>query len=170
MPLLSDSPGSPPTGVLADKHVPFTAFLRANPILGKRQETYESLKRESAILETLLENVCGGATYTISFDFAKPIAFTPQFGDKPYRFTVTGHACKRTTFDKNVVGTRWVDADNRGIQGPAAANKSNETPSSDVNDVAKELVMILETTTGLQVYKLTVAGYIFGEKGAHIPL
>jgi hypothetical protein len=98
------------------------------------------------------------------------VAFTPQFGNSPYRFTVHGHACVRNDFANNPIGNRFVDADNKILQGPAASNNSNRTPDPQVNAIAEELRTLLETRTGLHVFKLRVAGVVFGDKGIHFPL
>lgn len=169
MPKLSDLPGTTPRGVLVDKHVPFTAFLKAYPVQGKRSEMARSLERQSSTIEDQLLGACGGVTYDITFDYSTPIAYTFQFGQQTARFTINGHACKRTEFTKTPVGEQLVVSNNHELIGVGAANASNMTPDTDLNAISLEIRNLLENLTGLKCYRLKIAGYIYGTKGVHFP-
>jgi hypothetical protein len=172
MPKLSDLPGTTPRGILKDKFVPFTAFLQADPIGGKRFETVRSLERQAAKIENDLELLCDSdSTDPVDpvFDYTIPIAFTPQFGDFGPRFTVSGHACRRDTFTKTPVGERDVIVAGERKTGPGAANAWSSNSDPELEALAKELRDLLEGTTGLKVFRMDLNGYIFGRKGVHFP-
>jgi hypothetical protein len=127
------------------------------------------MERLSDEVETLLESFCGN-TATHSFDFNIPVAFTPAFGNKPARLTVTGNMCVRSTFDLEPVSERIVIADNREITGAAASNTSNRVPSDDLSDAVAQMKADVESLTGLTVLRLEAAGFIFGSGGMTFPL
>ena len=168
MPKLSNMPGTAPYNQhLTEVHVPFTAFLKADPIGGKRFETIRSLERQSARIEEQLVDLCGTAGST--FDFSRPVAFTFQFGDKTARFTVNGHACVRSEFTNRPLEEVAVDHDNKSQIGIGESNGARAVASPELNAIAKEVKDQLEIATGLQVIRLKIAGYIYGYKGVHFP-
>lgn len=150
-------------------YVPFTAFLRITPIRGKRSESIRDMQKIAADVETEIDDLCG-VTDAVAFDFAKPVAYTPAFGDTPARLTIHGHACARTTFTKTPVGLQNVVSDGRKQTGYGAGNAINRIPDSTLNTTAKEIKDSLENATGLTVYRLEVAGYIYGISGTSFPL
>jgi hypothetical protein len=165
--VLTDMPGTKVPRIWAEKFVPFTAFLKADPISGiHRFESIRDLQRKAALIEEQLETVCGSESVT--FDFSRPIAYTPQFGKQTARFTVNGNACSRVSFTAEPINPLTVDADNKGLTGPGTAN-GRAIPSTDLNNIATELRTQLEAATGLKVIRLKVAGYIYGFKGVHFP-
>jgi hypothetical protein len=172
MPLLSDAPGKPPLNQkLEGKFVPFTIFLKADPFPGNRSEKIKYLERQAARIEDQLEDFCDtGSDPNLTFDFAKPVAFTVQFGEQTARYTVTGHVCKRASFTKLPFGEQLVVSDNREQTGIGAGNASNIEPAAEVNIIAENLKDDFETATGLEVIRVEIAGYIYGFKGVHIPI
>jgi hypothetical protein len=157
---------------LGDKHVPFTAFLRIVPIRGKRFETVRDMEKIAYRVEENLEHLCSSGSFTapVSFDFAKPVAFTPQFGDKTARLTIHGHACKIPNFTKTPDGLHNKDTSDGILTGPGGGNAVNRVPDPDVSALTKELKMQIESATGLPVYRMEVAGFIFGITGETFPL
>ena len=167
MPQLSDWPGTRVPRIWAEKFIPFTAFLKADPIVGVRRfESIRDFEKQSALIEQQLLTVCGSETVT--FDFSIPIAFTPQFGKQTARFTVNGNACSQPSFTAEPVNPLTVDADNQGLTGPGTAN-GRDTPSTNLDNIATLLKAQLEAATGLRVFRLKVAGFIYGFKGVSFP-
>lgn len=149
--------------------VPFIAFLKADPPagLGKRIEKYRWFSLHSTLLESQLDTTCNSEG--IVFDFAKPVAFTPQFGQNTARFTVTGNLCHKDSWINRPLNETNVDYENGILTGYDASNKSNEIPRAVLDSTAKSFKKLLETITGLQVIKLDIANYIYGIKGSHFP-
>ena len=169
MPALSTTLTQPAANEsIAGKHVPFTAFLRIVPIRGKRFETVRDMEKLALTVEGQIENICA-STELIAFDYAKPIAFTPQFGDKTARLTIHGHACIRATFTPTPVGLQTVDNSDGILTGYGSGNASNRIPDTDVMFIATELKNAFEAATSLPVYRLEVAGFIFGVGGLTFP-
>ena len=161
-------PGTTPRGVLAEKYVPFTAFLKADPpATNKRQELTHWYEVHSTLIEEQLDGLCATAGGT--FDYSKPIAYTVQFGDKTPRFTINGHACRRETFTNEPTQKITKDYDNKIWEGYSNTNEGNEVPSPELNTIPEEVRLQLEASTGLPVIRLKIAGYIYGYKGTTIP-
>ena len=122
-------------------------------------------------VEENLEHLCNNGSFNtpISFDFAKPVAFTPQFGNKTARLTIHGHACKIPNFTKTPDGIHNKDTSDGILTGPGGGNAANRVPDSDVSALAKELKMQIESVTGLSIYRMEVAGFIFGITGETFP-
>jgi len=165
---LSEAPSSVHPWIASEKYVPFTAYLSISPINGKREEVRREFEILSERIEQILENFCGGSEGMV-FDFAKPVAYTPQFGNHTARFTINGHACKRNVFTNLPVGQQQIDCDNKLQVGNGAGNAANIVPSIALDAVAHELVTTLEAALGLRVFKIKVAGYDYGFKGTTIP-
>lgn len=161
--LYSDTPGSP-SPVTQYKHVPFTAFLKISPIAGKRFERWHDMERIATKVETELANLCGNSE-EVSFDFAKPVAFTPQFGNFPARLTVHGHICRSTSFVNEPVQEATVDNSGKIQRGYTAAKNGERNADPVLASLATSFKNQLESATGLKVYRLEVAGFIFGYKG-----
>jgi len=166
---LSEAPASKSPWVAAEKHVPFTALLRSNPVRGTRSEMRREFEILSERIEEILESLCSNSNEDITFDFSKPVAYTPQFGNYTARFTINGHACKRRTFTALPVGEQQIDCDNKLQIGNGAGNAANMIPSVELDAVAHEVVTALETAIGLHVFKIKIAGYDYGFKGTTIP-
>ena len=147
------------------KHVPFTAFMKVVPIRGKRFETIRDLEIQGNLIEGILDNLCDG-TGEIVFDYTKPVAFTPQYGDKPARFSFNGHICRRETFEKLFLGQATTDTNQTGF----AYNNSNYNTTATFNTIVYNFKNLLESNVGLDLIRLEVAGYIFGQGGAHFPI
>ena len=167
---LSDTPGV--TQAYSQYvHAPFSIQLRVDPIRGKRFETIRDLETQANYLETLLESICNSTTEgEIDFDFTKPIAFTPQYGNKPARFSFHGHLCRRNSFPKDYLGSRTIISDNQYKTGDWATNQSNRTPDDELNIMVSDFKNLIENTTSLTVIKLEIARYIYGSGGSHFPL
>jgi len=126
------------------------------------------MEKLSAWIEDQLLNVC--STDELQLDFARPVAFTPQFGQQGARFTVHGHACKKTSFAKQPVESEYVDNSNL-VLGYDNSRAYNRIPVADVEDLCESLKTLLQTTTGLLVTKLDVAGVVYGgRKGRSFPI
>jgi len=126
------------------------------------------MQQLSAWIEDQLLNVC--STEELQLDFARPVAFTPQFGQQGARFTIHGNACKKTTFVNQPVDSEYVDHPDP-ILGYDNSRANNKTPVAAVESLCTELKLLLEATTGLLVTKLDVAGVVYGgRKGYHFPL
>jgi len=166
---LSDAPGSRTPWVAAEVHVPFTAFLKADLVSGNRQAIRRYFEKQSAIIEQVLNSFCNSSEEEVTFDFSIPVGYTPRFGNQTARFTINGHACKRKTFTKLPVGEQTIDCDNRLQTGNGAGNAANMIPSTELDDLAGELVHALESVTGREIIRIKLAGYIYGFKGTHIP-
>jgi hypothetical protein len=123
-------------------------------------------------VEENLEQLCSSGSFSapVSFDFAKPVAFTPQFGNKTARLTIHGHACKIPDFTKTPDGLHNKDTSDGILTGPGDGNAGNRVPDPDVSVLTKELKTQIESATGLLVYRMEVAGFIFGITGETFPL
>lgn len=164
---LSDTPMAENLNLRSGVLVPFTAYLKADPAAGKeRLVAYRDMQKMSAWIEDILSTPC---TDGVEMDFAKPVAFTPQFGQKTARFTVHGHACNRDTFAKQPIESVNVDH-NEILTGYDASNKWNGIPKAALDSVCTEIKNRIESLTNLTVYRLDVAGFIYGEKGVHFPV
>lgn len=166
---LSDYPGAHTlTGSNRYFHVPFSCFLRIVPIRGKRFETVHDEEKAADWAEQQLEAIC--SSEGLVFDFTKPVAFTPQFGDKTARLSFHGHACRKTSFTKTPIGERRVINTGEYKTGPGAANASNRIPDPELDTLCKELKAQIETATGYEVIRLELARFIYGVGGEHFPL
>lgn len=161
---LSEAPGNPPQPWLG-RHIPFTAYIRVIPIKGKRFETYRDLEKESDRVLDALQNICSSDDLVV--DIANPVAFTPKFGDKHARLTITGHACFRDTFAKEPVGEHLVINCGEYKSGTGASNNANRVPDSEVDALANELKLQIESATVTEVTRIEVARVIYGEGGLH---
>jgi hypothetical protein len=167
---LSDTPGVT-QAYRQYVYVPFSVQLRVDPIRGKRFEIIRDLEIQANLLETLLESICNSTTDgEIDFDYTKPIAFTPQYGNKPARFSFHGHLCRRNSFPKDHLGSRTIISDSQYKTGDWAANQSNKTPDNELNNITHDFKTLIESTTSLTVIKLEIAGLIYGNGGIHFPL
>jgi hypothetical protein len=147
------------------KHVPFTASLKIVPVKGKRFETYRDLEKEANSIEDALLAMCGVVT-----DITKPVAFTPQFGNKTARLTISGHACARNTFPKAPVGERRVINAGEYKIGVGASNNSNRIPDSELDSLVVDLKNTIEASTGYKVIRIEAANHIYGVGGVHFPI
>lgn len=180
--LLSDAPGTQPRGVNRVYHVPFTCFLAYTPIDGgKRMEQVYYANQLSDYVEGQLTTLCSSTAEEVTFDYTKPIANIPQFGNHlptsdvlassntstQARLSFSGHICARTSFTKTPIGTRTVICSGEYKTGPGAANASNSVPDAELVALATSFKSMIESATGLTVYRLEIAGFIFGSGGSH---
>ena len=161
---LSMTSGVYPRAANYFKSVPFTAYLLANQLSGKRMETDFDFDRQSQLIQNALEYMCSGASGsgdTIEFDYSTPIAWTRAFGHFPARFTVNGNVCRQQTFTATPVGSKYEDGY------PNVPVVDNSVPSAELQSLAETFKAALESRTGLKVFKLVLAGHIFGTGGTH---
>ena len=87
------------------------------------------------------------------------------------RLTITGNACPRKSFTALPVGEQKDEGDyeQMPLVGYGNGNASNEVPDADVLTVCRELKTAIEAVTGLTVFRLEVAGFIFGQHGMTFP-
>jgi len=152
------------------KFVPFTCFLKIDPRGIRRFEVVRQGERLARMVQDALEGFCAGATEDGSFDFTRPVAYTPQFGQKTTRLSFSGHFCRRETFTKTPIGQRWVDTDSGLVYGPGAANTVNSIPDPELDELVKVFKFQVESLTGLTVIRIMAAGFIYGEGGVHFPI
>jgi len=164
---LSESPTKQPHQPLL-YHVPFTAYLKASPVGGKRFETERSLQKEADQIETQLSGFCDTNTEGTQFNHASPIAYTRQFGNTTARFTINGHACAREKFTNDLFNQNLIINTGQYQTGPKY-NSGNLTTTTEINTSVKDLKNKLETATGYVVFKMIYANIIFGESGLHFP-
>jgi hypothetical protein len=154
------------------KFVPFTAFLRIEPVQGKRMERYFDMQKAAAYVETSLDDFCN-STEDKFLEFAKPIAFTPAFGNKPARLTIHGHACRRIGFTKYPTGEHTLDYDGTRLTGGGCGNSANRIPDPDLDTICMELKNGFENISinglNLQALRIEVAGFIYGQGGLTFP-
>lgn len=148
------------------KYVPFTCFLRITPSGTKHSEIVRAAEKQAAAVQSQLESFCGDGNV---FDFTKPIAYTPQFGQKTARLSFSGNLCRRLTFTKTPVGQRYVDTDAGIVYGPGAANAANSIPDPELDEIVKDFKAQVELLTGLAVIRVVAAGFIYGQGGVHFP-
>lgn len=159
-------------GTNKDKHIPFSAYLRIISIRGKRFEIIRDIETIANQVELLLDGICGSSD-GVSFDYTKPVAFTPQFGNKQARLSFHGHICKITnpdTFIKTPVGTRTIVNCGEFKTGASSANGSNRQPDPQLDLLASDFKILIEATTGLTMFKLDIARVIYGLGGFHFPV
>jgi hypothetical protein len=170
MPVLSDAPGTIPRGASRDVYVPFSCYLRIVPIRGKRFETVFDAQKMAATVEHNLDVLCAhSGSEDLVFDYTKPIAYTPQFGDKTAQLSFHGNCCRRDSFTKLPVGERLVINDGQFKTGAGASNASNRIPNPELDVLASDFIALVQQITGLEVIKLDLNGYIYGAGGTHIP-
>jgi hypothetical protein len=150
------------------KYVPFTCFLRITPSGIKHFEIVRAAEKQATIVQAQLESFCGASEENV-FDFTKPIAYTPQFGQKTARLAFSGNLCRRLAFTKTPVGQRYVDADNGIVYGPGAANAANSIPDPELDEIVKDFKIQVEALTSLRVIRIVAAGVIYGQGGVHFP-
>lgn len=166
---LSDIPGSNILNGTGPVFVPFSCWVRIEPIRGKRQEVIRDMQKKAEFVEDALDTLCG-ASDEVAFDYTKPISFIPQFGQKTARLSFVGNACQRDSFTKIPIGERTVVNANEFQTGPGAANASNRVPDPEVDALCKDLKSAIEAVISpLKVIRLEVAGFIYGEGGATFP-
>jgi len=150
------------------KYVPFTCFLRITPPGTKHFEIVRAAEKQAAIVQAQLEDFCGASDENV-FDFTRPVAYTPQFGQKTARLSFSGNLCRRLTFTKTPVGQRYVDMDDGVVYGPGAANAANSIPDTELDDIVRDFKLQVESLTNLQVIRIVAAGFIYGQGGVHFP-
>lgn len=169
----ADTPGAEPLlGINRSKHVPYSCELKITPIHGKRQEVAHDLEKLSNLAEAALVDVSCLATDGISFDFTRPVAYTPQFANKSARLTFHGHLCRLDdpdTFVKAPVGERIVINTGEFKTGQDASRQNNRIPDAQLNSLVSDFKAIIESATGLTVQRLEVARVIYGRGGFHFP-
>lgn len=175
MTALSDIPGvSPPAATASKKHVPFTCFLRVEPLPGKRWERIRDIEQLANDAEDALETIaCDDGSYGLSFDFTKPVAFTRQFANKQARLSFHGHLCAQLppdTFTKTPVGERTVVNAGEYKTGPGASRRPTRYPDSSLDTLVTEFKDLIESTTGLTVTRIELARVIYGDGGFHFPI
>lgn len=171
---LSDIPGSNILNGLGPVFVPFSCWVKIDPIHGKRQEVIRDMQKKAEFVEDALDTLCGASDGTgddLAFDYTKPISFIPQFGQKTARLSFVGNACRRDSFTKTPVGERTVVNANEFETGPGASNASNRIPDAEVDALCKSLKASIEAAISpLIVIRLEIAGYIYGVSGSTFPL
>lgn len=171
MPKLSDMPGTYPHLTNSSIFVPFTCYLRIDPIRGKRQETYQHALILAALAETDLTNLCtsSGGSAGLDFDYSKPLSYIPQFGNIPARLSFTGNVCRRSTYTKTPEGVQTIDNDNTVKTGMGAGNNATNVSDPIVTQLAHDFKYSIEAATGLSVVRLEISGQVFGMGGTTLP-
>lgn len=188
----------------ADKFVPFTAFIEVFPYEGKRAEMVHDLQKIADLFLGMacsqIDDTAGTGEADVAFDYANPVAHIPTFGHnevetisestnfgitidhestvvraKQARIAIHGHLCRRSEYDKNPHGSRYVDNCGEIKQGNSAANAANLVPSDDLNAAVKQLkenleAVIVTLAITASVTRIEMSGVIFGERGIHFPL
>ena len=154
------------------KFVPFTVYARIIPFASEsRFEVVRSREEIANQAEEALEDIQDGTNSASErFDFAFPIKSTPQFGDETARITVNGNVTDVADFTKTPLEEVLVINAGEFKRGFAAGRAPNRVPSTALNDAVKELKDLIESATGLLVYKIDMAGFIFGKDGRHFPV
>lgn len=172
MTALADNTRTTLLSLSANKHVPYSCWLRVDPIPGKRFERIRDLEYVANSVESILDAiVCEAGTEDLSFDVTKPIAFTRQFGNKPARLSFSGHLCALIPpdiFTKLPVGEQTVVNAGEIKTGPSI-NRSGRTTTSQLNTLVLNFKNLIETNTNLTVIRLEVARVIYGLGGFHFP-
>ena len=152
------------------KFVPFTAYAGIIPINGngKRFETVRDMERIADDVEDALRLLQDSNTEDAKFDFAYPIAATPQFGDKTARVTIHGNADLLDNFTKTPLEEKTVVNVGEQQVGFWAQNAQKIT-TTELDEAVKELKSILETAIGLTIYKIDIAHTIYGSDGSTKP-
>lgn len=151
------------------KYIPFTAYIKVIPINGKRFEIIRDLENTANVVEEALD-----AIETI--DLAKPVKFTPQFGNNSARLTINGNfttTVGSTYSDNDNSAKQHIEStqiihDNGIVSGYGAAHAANRVPDPTIVSLLREFLNVL-ADIGLTPYKIEVAGIIFGEGGITIP-
>lgn len=175
------------------KHVPFTAYIRVVPSrgTGKRLEYWRDLQKIAKFVYDNLEDDSdltlakpGGGQH-ISFSgvgsggwggLANGTAIKPQIGESPAQLMITGfYSLSSSTSpvhpDKPVLHTGSYETGVGGAHGWSA------NPTSSLDTDAKNLKSKIEsavtsvsvTVPDWYVYRLDIAGVIYGDRGFHFP-
>ena len=177
---LSDNPQSATGRRGGVKFVPFTAFVRVipDPGFGRRFETVRALEELANQAEENLAAIEDATAGGEVVDFADPVKFTPQFGDKTARLTIHGNISDSSGFTKQSLQQHTVINTGQILNGPGSHNATQQ-PSTELNSIAAEIKDTIEGAIGpgLPVFRLEVAGFIFGDDGSgrissgrHFPL
>ena len=150
--------------------IPFTAFARVIPNLGfgRRFEMVRDIEKQADLVEDELDSLDSDSA-GISFDFAKPVLFTHQFADKTARLTIHGNVTGLTVLDKNPIEDVTIDFNGGARIGQGSATAPRRTPTAELNAAVTELKALLETIVD-GIFRIEIAGFIYGRGGLHFPL
>ncbi len=177
--IYSTDPLTPHIGGPLPKHVPFTVYASIVPTYSdKRQEVVTQLAYKWA--QKVQEDLAPLAD-DVGITIAKPVAFTPQFGQYPPRVTINGtytladgthfldyaeEIGKPNTSDVNIESSGEIKTGNRG-----GSLSRGQTPTTTVNEAVAMLKSLIESycTMSIQIFKIHFAGITYGEGGVSFP-
>ena len=174
---LSDHPQEPMAQF--DKFIPFTVFARIVPTtrFNKRFETVRDRERLANEVEDCLRAIDDSSAIEVDdYDIAFPVASTPQFGDFTARVTIHGNwKWMNGQFSKEPHGDHLVISDNQFKAGASAHHAGSIEAADSVKTAVTTIKSDLEaacvdgSTTFLNIFKMDVAGIIFGQDGRTFP-
>lgn len=149
--------------------IPFTVFARVVPNLGlgRRFEMVRDLEKQADLVEDDLDTLDSDSA-EISFDFATPVAFTPQFADKTARLTIHGNVTGLTLLDKRPIDDVTVDFNGGARTGQGSATAPRRVPTTELDAAVTELKILLEAIVD-DIFRIEIAGFIYGQGGLHFP-
>jgi hypothetical protein len=151
----------------------FTVFSRVDPIEGKRFEIIRDIEKIANRVEDDLRNMILGS-FGAQIEIPGPVMFTPQFGQKPTRLTITGFMLS----DKPVrspLTDKQVDFQNQIITGPSTTGgniRDGVNPTADQDDDVKILKSALETASpdlAGRIYRIELNGVAYGLDARSFP-
>lgn len=152
--------------------LPFTAFVPVVPSLGfgKRFEMVRDLEKQANFVEDDLD-LLDSDTAGLSFDFAKPVKFTFQFGNKTARLTIHGNVTGLTRLDKVPLEEVLLIHSGEFKRGYGSATAPRREPTAELDVAVFELKALLESLPSVdEVSRIEIADFIYGEGGSHFPL
>ena len=165
-------PNYAPIGPLQN-YVQFKAFVRIVPLEGKRFETIRDMERIADRVEDAIRSFLSVPVDEPLISIATPVAFTPQFGDKTARLTITGYVQEAALLRADRTDAT-LDHDNQVMSGQLGGpNMARTVPVADVETAVKSLKALLEAASldvvG-HIYKMEYGGCVYGEGGRSFPL
>ena len=155
-------------GMRSGWHIPFTAYIRVVPKdSNRRSEVIRDLQKIASRIEDDLND----ANDNSIFDFAKPIAETPQFGNYPARITIHGHMAVRSNVPKQPLEDQVIVSDNQFTSGHSSLGSSRRIPVTELNFIVSQLKnFLLNSSTYInEIIRINVMGVTYGIGGFHFP-
>lgn len=172
------------------KYVPFVAHIRVVPIRGKRFEYVRDLQKigvrvyDELITDSDLTLATPGGGQHASYGgtngagwggYAGGLAVKPQMGQIPAQLEITGFIASSAANDPVHPDTQLFHTGS-AQEGQTGNHGWDANPTSALSTLATSIKTKIETavtavlgSTDWNVFRLDVAGVVFGDKGYHFP-
>jgi hypothetical protein len=164
--VLSDTPTN--TVGIQYKSIPFNVQLKIVPIRGKRFEVIRYVESIINSVEGVLDLFSENPIYTgsdIMIICSRPIAYIPQFGNKPARLSFAGFI-KNAEVAEPPISMTTIDQGGIAVLGPSS-NSGNRIPDPTLDPLVSQIYNYISLSG--EIYKLDIAGVTYGAGGFHFP-